>query len=222
MKKILSIITLVLLVLIIFLPKFLIKVNVVCKEHSQNCPTSILEKLEKVNGKSIYLAKKEIEKLLNEDELISGFSIQFKLPNILKVDIVVKKSLFSLKSMLSQKYAMTSEDGTVLSYSDKFELPSVYINEDLPGLGENVGVKNKLALELIDGVYKMYQVGVGVINNDTLVVDLPGGIRVIFPLVDADRSTLLGSLRLIYSNIQKDEQGKYSEIDLRFENPVLR
>jgi hypothetical protein len=68
----------------------------------------------------------------------------------------------------------------------------------------------------------MYQVRDFTVQDDSLLVELPGQIRVIFPL-DGDSQILLGSLRLIYSKIQNEgNPEKYSQIDLRFKNPVLR
>ena len=66
----------------------------------------------------------------------------------------------------------------------------------------------------------MYQVGCGVISNDTLVVDMKDGFKVIFPL-EGDEQVLLGSLRLIYSKIQTSNLNNYKQVDLRFANPVL-
>lgn len=69
----------------------------------------------------------------------------------------------------------------------------------------------------------MYGVQKGEITDSGLVIELPGSIRVIFPLDAPDPRVLLGSLRLVYSKITSgDMVGKYSEIDLRFKNPVLR
>jgi hypothetical protein len=55
-----------------------------------------------------------------------------------------------------------------------------------------------------------------------LLVELPGQIRVIFPL-EGDSDILLGGLRLIYSKIKEDGNlAGYSQIDMRYKNPVLR
>jgi hypothetical protein len=69
----------------------------------------------------------------------------------------------------------------------------------------------------------MYQIDTGEVQNDTLLVELPGQIRVILPLEDADSQLLLGSLRLIYSTIEGGtNKNLYKEIDMRYKNPVLR
>ena len=61
----------------------------------------------------------------------------------------------------------------------------------------------------------MYQVNKGEMINSGLVVELPTRVRVILPL-EGSVEILLGSLRLIYSQVTD------KEIDLRFKNPILR
>lgn len=223
MKKLILPVVLGLFLLLIFLPKFLISVKIHCKSQYGDCPKEVVEGVAPLNGKKMFYAKRELRKKMQTNFLISDFSIQFKLPNILKVDLIVKESLFALKNISSGEFALVDKEGRVLAKSNQTDLPTVSVNEDLPGIGEKVSDKNLFALELTYGLFKMYQVGLGTIEGDSLLVEIPGGVRVLFPLVGSDKDLLLGSLRLIYANIQ-DGSGKmlYSQIDLRYGNPVLR
>jgi hypothetical protein len=222
-KKIILPVFLSLLFLAILFPRFFIKVRVECKSQSGGCPSSVTDQLSRQNGKSIFLAEREIKKNLKSNFLVSAFTLQFKLPNILRVDLIIKKPVFALKSVSSEAFDLVDADGYVLETSGETSLPKVIKNENIPGVGEKVSDKDFLALQLTDGAYKMYQISSSTIEGDTLLVDLVGPIRVLFPLVGADRELLLGSLRLIYSNIQNREGGVlYSQIDLRYKNPVLR
>ena len=101
-------------------------------------------------------------------------------------------------------------------------LPLIIVTGDLPKIGQNIGAENLFAHDLAQGIFQMYQIRNFAIQNGSLLVELPGQIRVILPL-DGDTDILLGSLRLIYSKIQADGNPLgYSQIDLRFKNPVLR
>ncbi len=223
MKKIIIPATIIILLLIFFLPGLLIKVRVNCRSQYGECPFGVSDKLVGINGKRLVMARRELEKTLSTNFLVSAYTIQFKLPNILKVDLIIKKPIFALKNATSGTFALVDKEGMVLATSSQASLPVVIINEDLPTVGSRVSEKNLFALDLIHGVYKMYQTGSGNIEGDTLLVDLPGSIRVIFPLAGIDADTLLGSLRLIYKNIRENEGGTlYSQIDLRYKNPVLR
>jgi len=220
-RKIILPIILILSFMALFLPKFVIKAQVDCKSQFGECPSEVITQLTSLNGKSIHYAKKEIDKYLSSNRLVSEFGVQFKLPNILRVDMIVKKPVFALGN--GEGFAFIDASGVVLTRSSENALPVVTIGGALPNIGENVDANTLFSLKLIDGVYKMYQTRTGTIEGSTLVVDLSGPVRVIFPLEEADRDLLLGSLRLIYANIQSAKEGPiYSQIDLRYKNPVLR
>lgn len=223
MKKILIPSGILLLFLAIFISRFFIKIKVECRSQYGGCPKEVTDGMLPLNGKSISYAERTLKKELKSNFFISTFSIQFKLPNILRIDLLIKKPVFVLKNSNSGLLALIDADGGVLSYSNQTDLPIVITPEELPKVGEEVKNTDLLALKLMDGVYQMYQTGTGNIEVDTLLVDIPMGVRVIFPLVDADKDLLLGSLRLIYSNIRGgEENAPYSQIDLRYNNPVLR
>jgi cell division septal protein FtsQ len=221
-KKIVLPVTFFLIVIAIFLPGFLIKARIDCRSQYGECPQTIIDGIAPLQGKSIFFAQKGLKKYLKSDFLVSGESIQFKLPNILRVDLVVKKPIYALGSSTLPAFDLIDKDGQILAQATSSDLPTVLASIDLLPPGEKVSPTYLLALELTDGVHKMYQVRSSVIEGNTLLVDMPGGVRVIFPLDTVDRDLLLGSLRLIYSNIQKDGVGLYSQIDLRYKNPVLR
>jgi len=207
----------------IFLPRFFIKIRIDCRSQHGSCPREVTDQINTIDGKSLYVANRQVEKSLKSNFAVSAFSSQFKLPNILRVNVIVKKPIFALKRISPDSFALVDKEGTVLAISNETSFAYVVVIGELPGIGEKVIEPQLLAMELVDGVNKMYQVKSGIIEGETLLVDLPGGVRVIFPLVDTDRETLLGSLRLVYSSIQSKETGTlYSQIDLRYKNPVLR
>lgn len=213
----------VILFALILLPGFLIKTRIVCKSQYGDCPSQVLDQIAALNGKRMYLARKNLKKKLESNFLVSAFTIQFKLPNILKIDLIVKKPVFALKDEGSGNIALIDKEGTVLAYTASTGLPTVFVAESVPKIGDSINARNLTALNLILGVFKMYQTTTGHIEGDTLLVDLPGAIRVIFPLTGFDIDKLLGSVRLIYTNIQDRQLEKmYSQIDLRYQNPVLR
>ena len=164
-----------------------------------------------------------MKKILKSNFLISDFSLQFKLPDVVHADVILKKPMFALKNTSSNLIALVDKDGTVLEITDSSALPTVEVNSPLPKVGQMVDSDTFFALKLENGIFQMYQVNIGEMQNSTLLVELPGQIRVILPLEDADSNLLLGSLRLIYSTIQSEgNKNLYKEIDMRYKNPVLR
>lgn len=223
MKKIIYLSILLVLVLSLFLSQFFIRVRISCGTQYGECPREITDTLIMTNGKSIFQAKREIKKTLSSNFLTTKYTVQFKLPNTLKVDLSVRKPNLALKGNTPDSVALVDREGMVLAINKSTILPTVTIQSELPKVGEKVGSTSLTALTLIEGLNKMYQITTGVVQNDTLLVDLPAQVRVIFPLVDADSELLLGSLRLIYSSVQDAENKTlYNEIDMRYKNPVLR
>ena len=222
MKIIITIVSIVLVSVLLIVSPLLIKVQIDCKSQYGACPQQILDKLNSFNGKSLFSAKGGIKKILKSDFSISGYSLQFKIPNILHAELLIKKAIIAFKDNKSDSLALVDADGKVLSVVTDSVLPVITVAESLQKEGQNIGTANLFALGLAQGVSQMYQINNFMIADGRLLVELPGQIRVIFPL-DGDRDILLGSLRLIYSKIQEDGNlAGYSQIDLRFKNPVLR
>ena len=182
-----------------FLSPFFIKVKTECRTQYGECPFEL-------ESGNLYQTKRKITKNLKNNYLVTDFSMQFKLPNILLVNVLVKKPIFAIQDV-SNKIFLIDKDGKILSTVDSTSLPMVVQESSIPNL---------FTLNLMQGISQMYQINIGRIENDSLVVELPTSIKVIFPL-SGDSQVLLGSLRLVYPKI-----GTYREIDLRFKNPVLR
>jgi len=221
MIKKLSYLFIATLVVLIFLIPFFIKVKVECKSQFGECPTEVNSKLQTLNSKSLFSANRNARKELKEDFLVSNFSVQFKLPNLMLINIITKKPDFALKDSSTGKIGLIDQKGVILALADSSNLPTVIGTEPIKNVGELINSRDLFALNLISGVNEMYQVLYGTITNDTLVVDIPPGVRVIFPL-EGDFEVLLGSLRLIYAKITASYLGTYSQIDMRYKNPVLR
>ncbi len=220
-KRLLFILISVCLVFI-FLSPFFIKVKINCKTQFGACPERVLSKIDAFNGNSLFTAKKNIRKILSSDFTISNYSLQFKLPNILETYIVVKKPFAALVDRNSKKVALIDEEGKILFFGSDSTLPTVTADSIDRKEGQRITDRDFFALKIIAGVFQMYQIRTGEMNSESLVVELLPQIRVIFPLY-GDSNILLGSLRLIYSKISEPGNiGKYSEIDLRFKNAVLR
>ncbi len=205
---------------IVTLPLYL-KVKTECITQYGPCPPEINSQISS-NGQTLAKTKNKIKKVFKNNQLISNFRTQFKLPNILVVNLVIKKPSFAIVGSNTNEVALVDGDGRVLTIAKTTNLPTISNPTYANKIGENVKSTDLFALKLMEGVYEMYQVNYGVIEGDSLVVELPSQIKVLFPL-SGDRDLILGSLRLVYSKVtSEDAKGKYTQIDLRFKNPVLR
>ena len=222
MKRLAMLISTLVLIVAVLSFQFFVKVKVDCKSQYGNCSSVVASEINKSQNKSLYLAKTNIKKIIKSNLQISNYSFQYKLPNILVVNLIVKKPSFSIFDIRNNQSALLDSEGNVLSITQDSVLPQVQVAGDLPKVGEKVSNEILFALHLQSGVFDMYQIRIGEIVENRLTVVLPSQIKVIFPL-QGDVDILLGSLRLVYAKIESGTQTqKYSEIDLRFKNPVLR
>lgn len=209
-------------VILIALTPFIVRVSIECRSQYGKCPDDINYQLSQYNGKNLYQARKKSSDYLQKNPLVSSFSLQFKVPRILSVNLLVKKPQFSIFDKETSKFALVDKDGKVISIVSNSSLPSVHALGGNLKVGDQVSDKELFALKLMQGVWEMYQVRSGEIQDNNLIIGLQGGVTVIFPQ-DGDTNVILGTLRLVYGKIESpDYLGKYSQIDLRFKNPVLR
>ena len=222
MKKLFLILVPIFFAGIVLCIPFLVKVQIDCKSQYTVCPQPILDILTSFNGKKLAVAKKGIAKNLKSNYMVSDYSLQFKFPNRLHVEILTKKAIAAVRNSRTKEMVLVNSQGDVVSKAGETALPVVTTNELLPLVGQKVGETDLFAVNLAKGIFQMYQIRDSFIEEESLVVELPGQIRVLFPLA-GDSQVLLGSLRLIYSKIQEDGNlAGYTQIDLRFANPILK
>ena len=195
----------------------IIKVRVVeCYNQYGLCSNEFLTKVNPVLGESFDTAKKKISEEFKNTKLIENYSFRFKLPSTLRIDLILKKSKYALYQKNTNEIVVLDNKGVVLEKVQTINLPHVITVDNLPNIGEVVENKKTFALELLYGIYYLYQVKSGEIVNDSLEVRIPDAGKIIFPL-SGERDILLGSMKLILTRT-----GKFKEIDLRYKNPVVR
>lgn len=189
------------------MPGRLIKVKEFeCQSQDGPCPEEIQLAISGLKFTNINRTKKEVAGLMAKTRLVSDYSLQYLFPNKIKINILLKKARFAVFNKDTGNYLLFDSKGRFLGETEKTSVPTVVQSGSTPNL---------FALFIVEGVSKISQVNKGEIVNSSLVIELPSGKRVIFPL-EGDKDLLLGSFRLIYSEITN------KEIDLRFKNPVLR
>jgi len=222
-KKVLFFLFLAFVVSLFFLPGRLIKIGKLeCESQYGSCPDQLINIDSEL---SLISAKKKVKKELENNFLVGEYSFQYKIPSTLKVNVVVRKAIYAVNQKGTQNYILVDSEGYIVGISDQSSLPTIIIDDKLQNVGEKVDEVEIFALKLISGVYNMYQIGIGNVKDDTLTVELAGGLNVIFPLGVNDEFNAdyyLGALRLIMTKIEAESPGIYRELDLRFKNPVLR
>lgn len=215
-------------VTLLVLPRYL-KINTVnCRSQYGHCGNTVSEDLNSVKKESLFKTKRNIIRTLKAEFLVKDFQVYFKIPGTLDVDVIEKKPKYVIVSTQDNKKVLVDKDGFVLAGTDREDLPGITTTSSLPGKGAAVSRQELFAMNVMYDIYSLYQVKTGKIENDSLVIELPDDLRVIFP-VDGDRQELVGEFMLLYNEIERkhgqntpDTEKKISEIDLRFKNPILR
>lgn len=205
-----------------FVVSRIIKVDEIrCQSQFGPCNTNIEASLDEVEerGGSLYEVKKRLQNILADNVLVSDYSFQFKLPNTLEIDLLERKPKYAIKQKETSSFALVDSSGYVVYFQEATTLPVLIVSEAPPNVGDLVSEKNFFALELLYDLFSSYQIRTGIIENESLVIELNQVPKVIFPL-EGDREVLLGSLRLILSRLNSSRQ--VSTIDLRFKNPIIK
>jgi len=212
------------------LPRVLKIREVDCQSQFGPCNAEIQKSIERIkNGeKSLNDTKEELDLLLASEILISNYSFQFQLPDVLGVNVIERKPKYALKVKGADSYALVDGEGYVIYFQKLTSLPILTVPEPPPNVGEPVPKDVFFGLELLYSMFSTYQIREGIIENETLVIELSQGPKVIFPL-EGERDVLLGSLTLVLSRLNSgDEETRIenvpgvSIIDLRFKNPVIK
>jgi hypothetical protein len=222
--KLLSLLLVLIFVLLIpTIIQKLIKIKTIdCVTQYETCPDEF--------GFSLYLgsdykiAKKEIEKSLNNNIQVNNYLLQYKIPSTIKIEINIKKSKYVIKN-LNNNYYLVGSDGLVLNVKNESNLPLLVRDDAQYKVADIISTADKFALDLIEKVAWLYSISSARIEGTELKLVLNEGKIVRFPL-EGDTDLLVGSLRLIFSRLNEEKEGirmnDIREIDLRFKNPVLR
>jgi hypothetical protein len=227
-KKILFIVIFFLVIAFIFyIPRLITIKRIVCKTQFGECDQLIIDETNKLINNKMYFAKKNIHLYLKNNYLVKDFSIQYKIPDTLEIDLIIAKSKYCIKSENYDVFSYVSKEGRVLELRKTCNLPVVYIKDTAYNVGDVIKNEYLSALDLLNNIFISYNVKEGYIVENNLEITLLQGYKVILPL-NKDNQVLLGALRLIINRLNTDDsesriiEGRINVIDLRYENPVLR
>lgn len=216
----------------VFFPKVIVVSKISCKSQFGPCNPKLAEILSTNENQKLTDSVKNIDNLLSSDAMVLDYSIQYKFPDSLQVDLVERKSKFALLNPKTKAVALVDKSGMVTKIVETTNLPTIEISEPIPNVGERVTNKQLFALNILEDMFTLYQVKRGLIKEKSLMIDLTDNPSIIFPL-SGDKDILLASLRLILAKLNSSQEGyrineekivlgEEKTIDLRYKNPVIR
>ena len=220
-RKILSTLPFLLIILFFFLLNYRILIikDIFCSNQYGECDNALGSSLKSAENKSFRESKRKLTDILKSDGLIEDYSLQFGFPDKIKVQVLVRKPKFAVKSLETNLLSLVEKDGQVIGVEEASNLPTLGLEGYAPNVGEQVSQEILFSLRILYDLFYLYQVRFATLRNDGVTVELPQGTSVIFP-TEGDRQVLVGSLNLILA--RGNELPDISQVDLRFKDPVLR
>lgn len=214
-------------VLVLLLPRFIKVKKIDCLNPDGFCSDEVGKKLADIPHSSYFRVKKQLKIILGKNPLIKDYFLQYKLDGSLDVTVEERHPAFILANENEKWMLNIGRDGTVLSVTENSELPTIFLENKLPSLGERIDDKILFSFNILEGMPQYSTVVRALYKDDELLIDIDNGLKVIFP-VEGDRNYLLGSFYLVDDKLKKiNEELKleilsYNIIDLRFKDPILR
>ncbi len=215
------------ILLVYFLPEMITVNKINCRNQVFECSSRVVSKLQACTGRSLKACKNFINKIFKADKLVKNYTIEYKIPGTLSLNIIERKPSYSVTDKGNKNKIVVDNEGYILFRSEETIYPAIEIDNNQEITGEKISQNILFCLQILSDVENVFQVKTGKFTENSLVIELPGNLRVIFP-VEGDREALVGSLILISNEIKngsnpkiKNLSQKINSIDLRYKNPVL-
>ena len=204
----------------------LIKISEIsCENQYGGCSQGITQKFTEAEGLPYSSAKKKLTEMLQSNVAVKKYTIHFQIPAKLEVNIVESKPKYALKNSTSNVLSLVGENGQVISQTESSDLPTLFVEKDLPSFAQTIDRETLFASEIVFSISSIHKFKSARLEGDKLIIEVPAGLNVIFPL-EGDKEILLGSLVLVMDELKKDGIGSTiknpREIDLRYKNPILK
>jgi hypothetical protein len=133
------------------------------------------------------------------------------------------------KEGATSDFAYVDQEGFITGVWQETSLPILIIDRSSEfQVGQKIPDDLLFAVTITEQAFKKYNSKLSILRADAIEVDLPIGVKAIFPR-SGEADVLFGSLTLILSRLNSaeatlriDREGLPSSIDLRYKNPVLK
>jgi hypothetical protein len=197
-----------------------------CQSQFGPCRQELFGNLVSLEGNSIYFVKNNIKSTFSDELFVEEYNIRYFFPGILRVYLLERKAHFALKSE-TEGAALISSDAMVLAITESTVLPVITVEGELPQKGTQVDSNTLFALKLMQRINHIYGVTLGRLVDGNLHVDVES-VNFWFP-DSGEEDVIIGSMIIVLDKLKSGEidilpqtAGGKIQVDLRFDNPVIR
>ena len=213
--------------LIIFLLFNLIKIKRVgCKSQFTKCNSAIINDLAHINDQNIINTYREVKNTIDDNILINSYYIHFDLRGDLIVYVNERIPEHCLNGSNETYYF--DDDFLVLKISDGQGEKCVNNPNSSYEVGDHLGNNDKFAHSLFSRIANITHIGSFKYEHNYLTVEYYEGIKLLFPL-EGNSEVLSARVYYVVTQFDKIKRGlledgisKVSEIDFRYDGPVMR
>lgn len=198
-----------------------------CSTPQGECRDDIESKLSSYKGALLYDSILKIKKDMDSHPYVLSYSLVPMFPPGILVNIKQSSPRYAISSQESTNIALVDSDGRILEYVNGTQIPLLRSYTLRGAVGQSVDSKSYESAQILKLLNEQYKVETASLDNSGFEFEIDG-VKVIFP-EDGDTQYLLGSLELVLSRLKQadinstiDTSKSFTELDLRFGNPVLR
>ncbi len=167
-----------------------------------------------------------VKEVFDNNSEVYKYSMQLKLPSTVRLDLVIRKPVFALRSESVNSVSLIDQYGKVVSIEEFTNLPSMYIEGRLPNVGEEVSRTILSQVRVSQGLYKTTQIEKISIKGSDMYISATNTPQMILPTSE-DNELLVGSVGLVLSRLKhileetKIDMSNVSRIDFRYKDPII-
>jgi hypothetical protein len=188
-----------------------------CESQYGPCSAEVRKLADEASGKNMFAARKRIDEKLGKSSLVIEYTLEFRLPFGLKVEVVENKGEAVVVDATSGDARIIDREGRTVKEAEGSSLPRL-VKKDAGVTAE----QEAFAGEILNTLMRWKGTKTGEIENEGFRVKTDGGYTFVFPL-EGDVDILLGSMNLILSWLNTNGgDTRITLVDLRYKNPVIR
>lgn len=219
-----ALLLIVIIILVFAIPRLIPVRTIICETDKERCSSNLEAKILSVSATNLSQSKGNLHRVLREQISVENYSIRFQLPSTLVVYVIEREPIVAIaREGATSDFALVDSEGVIVGIWPTTDLPIMIVGKDSQyQTGQKLPSDLLQAVVITEQSFKKFNSRLSTLKTDVLEVELPSGIRVVFPL-SGDLDLLFGSLSLILSRVNSDTIKLLpSIIDLRYKNPVIK
>ena len=204
-----------------------IKVHeIVCISQFYSCNDNLRKNIDLIDKSNLVKTRGDLVVLLRKEATVKNFSFQYQLDGKLILHINERESKYCISNNVNSYFA--DELGIVIKIVKGAGLDCIQNIKSVYKIKDSLNNEDLLSEKIFYKLRSLSTIKSGFIEEKKFVIEYKDGIKLIFPL-EGQTDALIGKAYYTISQFGKINQyiiengfGGISEVDFRYNNPVIR